>query len=206
MATILLVVDVGYCIEVFADFSETGKAYAQFPDRSGYRIMLDDLRNPAVIERLRAIWEIPKSLDPTAQGARATREIASLLATVARRLELRGHSAEATSGFLTRVLFTIFADETGLIPKGSFSTLLQSQQANPANLHHQLSALWAAMDEGTFAPAIGSMMRRFNGYLFKDRDALPVDGEELNVLLPSRPRRLDVGRTSDLRNTSRKST
>jgi hypothetical protein len=179
----LLVVDVGYCIEVFADFSETGKAYSQFPDRSGYRIMLDDLHDPAIRDRLRAIWETPKALDPAAQGAKATREIATLLATVARRLEARGHSAEVTSGFLTRVLFTIFADETGLIPKGSFSTLLKSQVQTPENLHHQLSALWEAMDEGKFAPAIGAMMRRFNGYLFKDRDALPVDSQELEVLL-----------------------
>ena len=41
----LLVVDVGYCIEVYADFTGTGKAYAQFPNRSRYRIMLDDLRD-----------------------------------------------------------------------------------------------------------------------------------------------------------------
>ena len=41
---ILMVADIGYCIEVFADFTGTGKAYAQFPDRSRYRIMLDDLR------------------------------------------------------------------------------------------------------------------------------------------------------------------
>jgi len=37
---ILMVADIGYCIEVFADFTGTGKAYAQFPDRSLYRIML----------------------------------------------------------------------------------------------------------------------------------------------------------------------
>jgi hypothetical protein len=46
----LLITDVGYCIEVYADFSGTGKAYAQFPDRNGFRIMLDDLRDPAIQE------------------------------------------------------------------------------------------------------------------------------------------------------------
>ena len=29
----LLVADIGYCIEVYADFTGTGKAYAQFPER-----------------------------------------------------------------------------------------------------------------------------------------------------------------------------
>ena len=41
----LLVADIGYCIEVYADFTGTEKTYAQFPDRSRYRIMLDDLRD-----------------------------------------------------------------------------------------------------------------------------------------------------------------
>jgi hypothetical protein len=179
----LLIVDVGYCIEVYADFTGTGKAYAQFPDRTGFRIMLDDLRDPKSLARLRAVWESPKSLNPAAQAAKATRDIATLLATVARRLEARGHSAENTSGFLMRLLFTIFAEDTNLIPKGSFSALLVEQRGRPENLHHQLSALWRAMDTGTFSPALGTMMRRFNGYLFKDHAAIPIDGEELEVLI-----------------------
>jgi hypothetical protein len=179
----LLIADVGYCIEVYADFIGTGKAYAQFPDRSGYRIMLEDLREPAIHERLRAIWEEPKSLDPAAHAAKATRDIATLLATVARRVEARGHSAESTSGFLMRVLFTIFAEDTNLIPKGSFSTLLKSQRGHPETLHHQLSALWEAMDKGTFSPALGTIMRRFNGYLFKEHDAIQINANELEVLI-----------------------
>jgi hypothetical protein len=179
----LLIVDVGYCIEVYADFTGTGKAYAQFPDRSGFRIMLEDLRVPAIVERLRAIWEDPRTLDPAAHAAKATRDIATLLATVARRMEARGHSAESTSGFLMRVLFTIFAEDTNLIPKGGFSALLKSQRGHPENLHHQLSALWEAMDKGTFSPALGTIMRRFNGYLFKDHDAVPINADELEVLI-----------------------
>jgi hypothetical protein len=85
----LLICDIGYCIEVYADFTGSGKAYAQFPDRNGFRLMLEGLRDPAIRERLRAIWEDPKSLDPTTHAAKATRDIATLLATVARRLEAR---------------------------------------------------------------------------------------------------------------------
>jgi hypothetical protein len=69
----ILVADIGYCIEVYADFTGTGKSYAQFPDRSRYRIMLDDLAQPEVRERLAAIWDAPTSLDPTARAARVTR-------------------------------------------------------------------------------------------------------------------------------------
>lgn len=75
----LLVADIGYCIEIYADFTGTGKAYAQFPDRSRYRIMLEDLHDPDVRERLAKIWDAPASLDPTARSARVTRDIANLL-------------------------------------------------------------------------------------------------------------------------------
>ena len=179
----LLVADIGYCIEVYADFTGTGKAYAQFPDRARYRIMLEDLRDEDVRDRLRAIWTDPKSLDPTARAARVTRDIADLLATVARRLEKRGYDAETTSGFLMRVLFTMFAEDSKLIPEGSFTQLLKNQRAHPEHLEHQLSALWAAMDKGEFSPALGMPLRKFNGYLFKERTALPLDAEELEVLI-----------------------
>ena len=179
----LLVADIGYCIEVYADFTGTGKAYAQFPDRARYRIMLEDLRDEDVRDRLRAIWTDPKSLDPTARAARVTRDIADLLATVARRLEKRGYDAETTSGFLMRVLFTMFAEDSKLIPEGSFTQLLKNQRAHPEHLEHQLSALWVAMDKGEFSPALGVPLRKFNGYLFKERTALPLDGEELEVLI-----------------------
>lgn len=179
----LLVADIGYCIEVYADFSGTGKSYAQFPDRSRYRIMLDDLRDADVRDRLAAIWDAPASLDPAARSARVTRDIADLLATVARRLEKRGHTAERTSGFLMRLLFTMFAEDSGLIPEQSFTNLLKGQRAAPQHLEHQLTALWAAMDRGEFAPALGVPLRKFNGYLFKDRTAIPLDAEELEVLI-----------------------
>src|SRR3546814_16005489 len=73
----LLVADIGYCIEVYADFTGTGKAYAQFPDRARYRIMLEDLRDPDVREPLCAICTDPKSPDPPARPARGTRALSA---------------------------------------------------------------------------------------------------------------------------------
>ncbi len=180
----LMVADVGYCIEVFADFTGTGKAYAQFPDRSRYRIMLDDLRDENVRKRLRAIWTDPASLDPSAEAARVTRQVADLLATVSRRIEKRGYSADKVSGFLMRLLFTMFAEDTKvLLPENSFKQLLRGQLDHPEHLHYQLTALWKAMDRGEFAPALGVPVKRFNGYLFKDTEAIPLDREELEVLI-----------------------
>ncbi len=60
----LIVCDVGFCLDLYADFSGTGKHYAQFPDRERFRLYLPDLRRAEVRARLRQVWEDPKALDP----------------------------------------------------------------------------------------------------------------------------------------------
>ncbi|HSP26361.1 MAG TPA: type IIL restriction-modification enzyme MmeI, partial [Saliniramus sp.] len=114
----LLVVDVGNVIEVFADFSGQGKNYAHFPDRRSYRIGMEDLRDEAVQQRLRAIWNDPLTLDPARVSAEVTSDIAARLARVAKRLEGK-HDAKDVAEFLMRTLFTMFAEDVGLLPEKS---------------------------------------------------------------------------------------
>ena len=78
----LLVVDVAHVIEVFADFSGQGKNYAHFPDKQSFRVQLEDLRDPRVRERLRAVWTDPQALDPTRRAAEVTRDVADRLANI----------------------------------------------------------------------------------------------------------------------------
>jgi hypothetical protein len=182
----LLVTDVGYCIDIYADFQRSGKGYAPFPDRRRFRIRLEDLQDEAVRKRLAAIWDRPLSLDPSAEAARVTREIADHLATLARRIEARDHNPDRTAAFLMRLLFTMFAEDTGLIPKKSFSALLRKVRERPDNLVPQLADLWARMDTGGFVGALGDAgetVRQFNGYLFKETSAIPLEVEEIDVLI-----------------------
>lgn len=182
----LLVTDVGYCIDVYADFARSGKGYAPFPDRRRFRITLDDLRDEEVRKRLAAIWDRPLSLDPSAEAARVTRDIANLLAILARRIEARDQNPDRTAAFLMRLLFTMFAEDTGLIPKKSFSALLKKVRDRPENLPPMLADLWAKMDTGGFVGALGDAgetVRRFNGYLFKETTAIPLKVEEIDVLI-----------------------
>src|SRR5208282_2917617 len=83
----LIVCDVGFCFDLYADFSGTGRHYAQFPDREGFRIYLPELRDPAKRALLRRIWEEPQALDPAHQRVAVTRDIAALLARLAIELE-----------------------------------------------------------------------------------------------------------------------
>ncbi len=120
----IIVVDVGHVIEVYADFSLQGNHYAQFPDRQGYRIGLDDLADPKIQERLKAIWHEPLALDPAKVTAQVTREIAEYLALLSKSLESRKHSPASVAAFLMRCLFTIFSEDVGLWHDKAFHNLL----------------------------------------------------------------------------------
>jgi len=177
----LLVVDVGNVIEVFADFSGQGKNYAHFPDRRSYRIGMEDLRDEAVQSRLRAIWNDPLSLDPARVSAEVTSDIAARLARVAKRLEGK-HEAKDVAEFLMRTLFTMFAEDVGLLPEKSFCNLLGELKDKPELFVPALETLWKTMDEGGYEPRMMARIKLFNGSLFKSRRALPLDREEITEL------------------------
>ncbi|MGC1575034.1 MAG: type IIL restriction-modification enzyme MmeI [Beijerinckiaceae bacterium] len=77
----LIVCDVGHCLELYADFSGQGKNYAQFPDRQGFRVFMEDLRSEEVRERLKLIWTDPHALDPTKRAASPRRLIRGISAS-----------------------------------------------------------------------------------------------------------------------------
>lgn len=67
----ILVCDVGHCVEVYADFSGQGKNYAQFPDRQGFRIYLEDLRKQGDTRSAQGDLDRPsdtRSIPPVGEG------------------------------------------------------------------------------------------------------------------------------------------
>ncbi|MEN9544187.1 MAG: hypothetical protein RLZZ598_1020, partial [Pseudomonadota bacterium] len=188
----LVVVDVGHVIELYAEFTRSGATYTPFPDPRSHRIQLQDLADETVRERLRALWTDPLSLDPSRASARVTREVAAELATLARSLEAAGHPPEQVAGFLTRCLFSMFAEDVGLLPPapdggGSFHHLLRTYRDQPATLTNMLRVFWQGMDAGGFNAAIAQNVLRFNGKLFKGAGGkgyvLPLSTEQVDGLL-----------------------
>ncbi|MFN5082912.1 class I SAM-dependent DNA methyltransferase [Brevundimonas sp.] len=182
----ILVCDVGYVFEVYADFSGSGRAYTHFPDRKGFRIKLEDLRNPDIAARLRTIWTDPHALDPSKKSAQVTRQIAERLAAVSRRLE-RNHPAEEVAQFLMRCIFTMFAEDVDLLPRGEFTRLLQECLDGPDSFAPLLRDLWKRMDDpdydNRFFSGFKAHLRHFNGNLFRDARAFPMTREEIGELL-----------------------
>lgn len=178
----LIVCDVGHCIELFADFSGQGKNYRQFPDRTGFQIYLEDLRQPHVQELLKAVWMDPHSLDPAKRAATVTRDIAERLAKVSKALEDRGHEPQKVAHFLMRCLFTMFSEDVELLEAGSFTEVLHDAVQNPPAFAPMLEDLWRVMDMGGFSPVLRRTVRRFNGSLFANATAIPLEKEDIGEL------------------------
>lgn len=177
----LMVLDIGNELQVFADFSGQGKNYTHFPDRSSFRLSMEDLLDPVIQERLRLIWTDPQSLDPARYSAQITQDIAERLARIALRLE-RKHDPHDVASFLMRCLFTMFAEDVELIPDHAFENLLGTMVTDPNHFVPALEDLWGKMDKGGYAAGINKTLKRFNGALFKDARALPLDEDDIREL------------------------
>jgi hypothetical protein len=188
----VVVVDVGHVIELYAEFTRSGATYTPFPDARSHRIRLADLQDDSLRERLRLLWLDPLALDPSRASARVTGEVAAQLAILARSVEAAGHAPQTTAAFLTRCLFSMFAEDVGLLPKGpdgsgGFVALLQRHREDPRTLQRMLRVLWTDMDRGGFSAALAQDVLRFNGKLFKGWNAddyvLPLNRDQIDGLL-----------------------
>lgn len=179
----IVVTDVGRSIELYAEFSRSGATYTPFPDARSHRISLQQLTQPEIQQRLRQVWLNPLALDPSREAARVTRDIADQLAKLAKSLEADGHPAQQVADFMMRALFTMFAEDVGLLPAHSFADLLKRLQNNPDNFAPMLENLWHSMNQGGFSPILESSVLRFNGGLFASPQALPLNRDQIELLL-----------------------
>jgi len=179
----VIVADVGKSFALYSEFSRSGGNYVAFPDARSHKIPLEKLRDPDTRELLRKVWLEPLSLDPTRYAGKVTRAIADRLATLAKSLEDSGHGAEQVAGFLMRCLFTMFAEDVGLLPDRGFTALLEARKNNPATFHRQLESLWRTMNSGGFSESLDAEILKFNGGLFANATAIELSTEQIELLI-----------------------
>ena len=181
----IVVVDVGHCLDLYANFAGVGDSYVPFPDSNSYRVMLPALADAPQRERLRLLFTDPQQLDLSRRAALVTRQLARHLAGLSSQLERAGHAPDVVAQFLMRCLFTMFAEDVELIPKNSFSDMLRQyagSNEDRANLPEALEILWADMDKGGFSAVLRARVRQFNGKLFHHATALPLNADQLELL------------------------
>ena len=143
--------------------------------------VLEDLRDPAVRGLLKACWADPDRWRPAVTRQALTEKAAGDFAELARRLRERGHAPQTVAHFVNRLVFCLFADDVGLLPDRLLSDMLTFATKAPTNFAGAASELFRAMrDRGGrvgFQP-----VPWFNGGLFDDDTALPLDGTDIALL------------------------
>lgn len=132
------------------------------------------------IEFLRTVWQNPESLNPAVRGRVVTREVAERLAKLSASLEGRGIDGERVARFLMRCVFTMFAEDVGLLADKPFQTAIHDYRDDPEEFAAVMTDLWKAMDAGTRFGL--RKLLRFNGHFFASAEALPLDRADMAVL------------------------
>ena len=144
-------------------------------------VLLEELRDPAKLGILKAVLSNPERLRPDKTRQALTEEAAAEFAELAKRLRARGNAPQAVGHFVNRLVFCLFADDVGLLPPGLFERMIAAAQKTPARFADYASRLFKAMkDRGgevDFTP-----VQWFNGGLFDDDTALPLDAEDIKAI------------------------
>lgn len=149
--------------------------------QAGRRIDLTRLHErPDDAAFLRTIWTDPESLDPRARAQAVTKDVAAHLANLARALEDQGYEQERVARFIMRCVFTMFAEDIGLVGGEPFRQILERCTDDPAAFPEQATALWNAMDTGSRFE--WKKLLRFNGHFFREPEALPLSKQAILIL------------------------
>jgi type II restriction/modification system DNA methylase subunit YeeA len=141
-----------------------------------YEITLNDLDSPRSIEILRYVFHEPEKLRPSATSDAITREVAERLAGVAEALRGRGFNPTDVARFLDRIVFCLFAEDVGLLPKKLFSEIAESAQS-PKQFADLIGQLFTAMADGGYV--FIHPIRHFNGNLFVESPVLELTSAEI---------------------------
>jgi len=105
-----------------------------------------------------------------ARSEKSFGEVSSKLHSFAQALVKAGATQEDAACFLMRVAFTCYAEDLGLIQKGSFQRILTANKTTPERCAPAITALWKTMK------GCGG------GWLFETPEALPLDQKQVALL------------------------
>ena len=144
-------------------------------------VELDDLADAASRDKLKWVFSDPERLRPSETRQSLTEEAAKSFAMVAQALRQRGHDPQAVAHFVNRLVFCMFADDVGLLPGHMFTRMLEQAQRTPAHFVDLAGDLFRVMASGG---RIGfETVDWFNGGLFDDATALPLEKAEIDTVL-----------------------
>jgi hypothetical protein len=166
---VLMVADVAYSFHVWTSFGGNFRGWG-----SHGLIMLDELIDEATFHLLYDLLTEPQRRDPQRAAARVTKEVAGRLGELAQALEQLRHDPGLVARFLMRCVFTMFAEDIGILEGKPFETALRERWSKQPELFvPELEAMWNLMDKGGTAFGLGRIPH-INGALFAEATAIPL--------------------------------
>lgn len=141
-----------------------------------YDIPLEALGEAHNLETLRALFHAPERLRPGTTSEAITTEVARRLGEVARGLRGRGCAAVEVARFLDRIVFCLFAEDVGLLPRQIFSRLVEKSR-DPEHFSRLVAQLFDAMRTGGDFGL--EEIKHFDGNLFTESPVLALTEEEI---------------------------
>ena len=147
-----------------------------------HEFTLDDFADGATRDKLKWAMSDPERLRPGETRQTVTERAAATFAELAQGLRDGGHDPQTVAHFVNRLVFCMFAEDVGLLPGNMFTKMLEQACRQPANFATMASILFNAMAQKDglvgFEPVAW-----FNGGLFDDDTALPLDRDGIEVAL-----------------------
>jgi hypothetical protein len=168
---LLVVCDLDH-FEIHTNFTGTVKKVHAFS--------LADLDQPEHLAVLKTLWTDPNRLRPDTTPEAVTKEAAERFGHLSASLQARGVEPHRAAHFLVQLLFCLFAEDVGLLPKGLFTDLLARSVRQPDRFSSRIEDLLTAMRDGGDFGAVA--LDRFNGGLFAEIAVEPLTADELSAL------------------------
>ena len=146
-----------------------------------YELTLDDLLDAKGRDILKAVLADPERLRPGLTRQALTEQAAENFAALARRLRDRGHDADRVAHFVNRLVFSMFAEDVELLPNKMFQRMLEACEHKPEQFGSMAETLFAAMRTGGLVGF--EQVEWFNGGLFDDDQAIPLDKDDIKTVL-----------------------
>lgn len=139
-----------------------------------HEISVQDLDQPEQLTKLRDAFHAPEKFRPDRSVETVTRETAELFREIVADMEQHTDDAERLARYLNRVVFCLYAEDAGLLPRDLLAEILTTNVRRPDLSNRAIANLFEQMaGGGLFGP---HEIAHFNGDLF-----LPDEPVELSA-------------------------
>lgn len=148
-----------------------------------WEISIAELKDAKVRAKLHDVWVNPEAFKPEQTRDAVTLEAARQFAMIADRLRVNDRvNPHQVAHFLIRILFCLFAENNGLLPRKHFTQMMAAFRGVPTGFMRRVADIFDKMAAGGFDGNVA--IRYFNGDLFTNarEDLVTLSPEDLTIL------------------------